>query len=202
MRALQCHQTGGFDELAVEDVAEPTPGPGEVLVAVAAASVNFVDTLVVAGRYQIPFAPPFTPGSDFAGTVAAVGSDVKGLAVGDRVHGMSRLGAFAELVAVHHLEVRKTGGPTARVRPPPHGADRPPAARRPPAPRPPCQGPVPANVAGPILRRIPDCVAGRPHTGHVVAWLAAHERPAARRPRRTRPARSPSSRPRTHPAIG
>ncbi|WP_083441798.1 NADPH:quinone oxidoreductase family protein [Nitriliruptor alkaliphilus] len=108
MRALQCHQTGGFDALAIEDVPDPSPGSGEVLVAVAAASVNFVDTLVVAGRYQIPFAPPFIPGSDFAGTVAAVGPDVTGFAVGDRVHGMSRLGAFAELVAVPEGAVRKT----------------------------------------------------------------------------------------------
>jgi NADPH:quinone reductase len=108
MRALQCHQTGGFDALAVEDVPDPSPGPGEVLVAVAAASVNFVDTLVVAGRYQIPFAPPFTPGSDFAGTVTALGPDVTGFAVGDRVHGMSRLGAFAELVAIPERAVRNT----------------------------------------------------------------------------------------------
>jgi NADPH2:quinone reductase len=108
MRALQCHQTGGSDALAVEDVQDPSPGPGEVMVAVGAASVNFVDTLVVAGRYQIPFAPPFIPGSDFAGTVAAVGPGVTGFAVGDRAHGMSRLGAFAELVAVPEGAVRRT----------------------------------------------------------------------------------------------
>jgi NADPH:quinone reductase len=108
MRALQCHQTGGFDALAVEDVPDPSPGSAEVLVAVAAASVNFVDTLVVAGRYQIPFAPPFIPGSDFAGTITAVGPGVTGFVVGDRVHGMSMLGAFAELVAVPERAVRRT----------------------------------------------------------------------------------------------
>lgn len=98
MRAIRCKEYGEPESLVLEDVPAPSPGPGEVLVDVHAASVNYPDALMVANRYQIPTPTPFTPGSDFAGTVRAVGSGVARPAVGDRVYGTVFGGAFAEQV--------------------------------------------------------------------------------------------------------
>ena len=78
----------------------PAMEPDLVRVRVAAASVNFPDVLLVAGTYQIPVTPPFTPGSEFAGTVVEVGDAVDGVAVADRVSGTVLVGAFAEEVVV------------------------------------------------------------------------------------------------------
>ena len=100
MRALRCLAWGTTDELAIEELADPAPGPGELVVEVAAAGINFPDLLVVAGRYQDKTPPPFTPGNEAAGTVAAVGAAVTGFAAGDRVMVTSRGGAFAERCVV------------------------------------------------------------------------------------------------------
>jgi NADPH2:quinone reductase len=86
--------------VTVEDRPTPTPGPGEVRVRVAAASVNFSDVLVVAGQYQVKVPPPFTPGSELAGTVAALGDGVTRFAVGDRVVATTMSGAFAQEAVV------------------------------------------------------------------------------------------------------
>lgn len=82
------------------DVPDPAPGPGEALVGVRAAGVNFPDVLFVAGGYQVRVPPPFSPGSEFAGEVLAVGSGVTSVGVYDRVAGSAMVGAFAEKVAV------------------------------------------------------------------------------------------------------
>ncbi|MDB6002918.1 MAG: Alcohol dehydrogenase, zinc-binding domain protein [Rhizobacter sp.] len=117
MKAVRCLRYGepsDFDEvLAVEEVEDPLPGEGEVLVDIAAAAVNFPDVLLIAGRYQVRLPVPFVPGSEFAGTVAAVGSGVGTVRPGDRVAGMTMTGAFAERVVV----------PGAALRPVPDGAD-------------------------------------------------------------------------------
>jgi NADPH2:quinone reductase len=73
MKALMCHRFGPIDQLTVEDVPSPTPGPGEVLVDVQAASINFPDVLIVQGLYQIKPSLPFSPGAELAGVVSAVG---------------------------------------------------------------------------------------------------------------------------------
>jgi len=87
MRAVRYHETGGPEVLRVdEDVPTPEPGPREVLIDVEAASVNPVDTYFREGDYEPP-GLPMIPGSDVAGTVAAVGTDVARWAVGDRVFG-------------------------------------------------------------------------------------------------------------------
>jgi NADPH2:quinone reductase len=78
------------------------------VVEVKASAVDFVDTLIAAGRYQIPVPTPFTPGNDFAGVVREVGPDVARFSVGDRVHGMAFIGAFAEQVAVAEAQLRPT----------------------------------------------------------------------------------------------
>jgi NADPH:quinone reductase len=83
MRAALVRTTGGPEVITVEELPDPTPGPGEVVVDVAAGGVNFIDTYQRRGRYKM--ATPFIAGSEGAGTVSAVGRDVRDIAVGDRV---------------------------------------------------------------------------------------------------------------------
>ena len=100
MRRIVCQQWGPPEGLVVEESADLEAGPGQVVVAVAAAGVNFVDALFVAGTYQIKVPPPFTPGSELVGRVVAVGDGVTGLAVGDRVLSSLGLGAWSSHVVV------------------------------------------------------------------------------------------------------
>ncbi len=100
MLAARCRQYGEPVSVSVERVDDPRAGPGEVVVDVVAAAVNFPDVLVVADRYQVHVPVPFTPGSEFAGTVRTVGPGVDHPAVGDRVTGAVLVGAFAEQVVV------------------------------------------------------------------------------------------------------
>ncbi|MGW4115998.1 NADP-dependent oxidoreductase [Actinosynnema sp. NPDC004786] len=103
MKAVRFHEYGDPDVLRYEDVEVPVPGAGQVRVRVTATSFNPVDGNIRAGRMQgpIPVALPHTPGLDVAGEVDAVGADVTGFAVGDRVVGflpMTGAGAAAEYV--------------------------------------------------------------------------------------------------------
>jgi NADPH:quinone reductase len=98
MKAIRVHETGGPHVLRYEDVPDPVPRPGELLVRIAAAGVNFIDIYRRTGLYSVPL--PFTPGTEAAGTVAAVGDGVTGFSVGDRVAYEGPLGAYAELQAV------------------------------------------------------------------------------------------------------
>jgi len=91
----------------VDEVADPTPGPGEVIIDVRAAGVNFPDVLSTYGRYQFKVDPPFVPGGEVAGVVSAVGDGVTGFAKGDRVAATMLSGAFAERVAVTSHMVAK-----------------------------------------------------------------------------------------------
>ncbi|HEX5616192.1 MAG TPA: NADPH:quinone oxidoreductase family protein [Acidimicrobiia bacterium] len=100
MRIVVCNELGGPDALVVEERDAPEPGPGQVRIAVRAAGVNYVDGLIAAGRYQIKIPPPFTPGSELAGVVDALGDGVDHLRVGDRVFASVGTGAFAERVVV------------------------------------------------------------------------------------------------------
>ena len=97
MRALVVESLGEvYAGAHVREVPTPTAGPGEVLVKVRAASVNFPDLLMTRGEYQFKPPLPFTPGLDLAGEVAALGEGVSGWKVGDAVVGGARLGGFAE----------------------------------------------------------------------------------------------------------
>ena len=96
MRALVCKQYGHFDDLVIEDRDDPVPGDDEILFDVRAAALNFADLLAIAGKYQVRTPPPFIPGNEAAGVVTAVGRNVTRFAVGDRVIGALRGGAFAE----------------------------------------------------------------------------------------------------------
>jgi NADPH2:quinone reductase len=98
MRAVRCLAYGEPETLVVAEIASPAPGVGEVLVDVSAASVNYPDVLLVRNEYQVSIAPPFTPGSDFAGTIRALGAGVSEWRVGERVCGTVFVGAFAERV--------------------------------------------------------------------------------------------------------
>jgi NADPH2:quinone reductase len=119
MRAVLCREYGPPEVLAVEDVPVPEPGAGEVRVRVGAAALNFPDVLLVANAYQVPVPLPFTPGSEFAGVVDAVGEGVLGVHVDDPVLGTAMTGALAEFIVVaadvlqHRpstLEVRDAAG--------------------------------------------------------------------------------------------
>ena len=98
MRAVLCRSFAPLDQLTVEELPDLEPGPGQVLVTVEAAGANFVDALLVQGLYQLKPALPFTPGMEVAGTVAALGDGVEGVAVGDRVLGTTFVGGFASQV--------------------------------------------------------------------------------------------------------
>jgi NADPH:quinone reductase len=100
MKALLCTRLGGPDDLEVSDLPEPVAGPGEAVVRVAAAALNFFDTLIIAGKYQVKPDLPFSPAAEFAGTVESIGPGVSGLAAGDRVVGNIGYGAARERVAV------------------------------------------------------------------------------------------------------
>jgi NADPH:quinone reductase len=98
MRALLCTQFGPPDLLEIRDVGSPAPGPGEVVVSVKAASVNFPDVLIIENKYQFKPPLPFSPGSELSGIVKEVGDGVSGLQVGDAVMAFTIYGAFAEAV--------------------------------------------------------------------------------------------------------
>jgi len=109
MKAIQVHQFGGPEVLALHEIPTPKPGSGEVLVRVRAAGVNPYDTYMRNGTYAIKPPLPYTPGSDAAGTVEAVGQGITRVKAGDRVYTATTLsGAYAEYALalesqVHHL---------------------------------------------------------------------------------------------------
>jgi NADPH:quinone reductase len=106
MRIVQCNAWGGLENLQLAEVAPPAgPGPGKVAVEVAAAGVNFADILMITGKYQERPLPPFTPGLEVAGRVAAVGSGVTRVKPGDRVLAMVDHGGFAEQVVARESDV-------------------------------------------------------------------------------------------------
>ena len=107
MRAVRVHELIGPDGLKVDEVGEPTPGKGEVLVEVKAAGLNFPDVLLTQGKYQFKPDVPFSPGGELAGDVVGVGEGVSRVKVGDRVAATMVHGAFAEKVVVPELGVAK-----------------------------------------------------------------------------------------------
>ena len=100
MRAIVASAIGPPEELTVETLPDPAPGPGEVLVDIRAAAVNFPDLLVIEGKYQIIPPHPFVPGKEGAGVIAAVGEGVDGLSVGDRAMVQVEWGTHAEKLAL------------------------------------------------------------------------------------------------------
>lgn len=99
MKALLCTRYGGPADLSITDIPDPAPGPGEAVVKVHAAALNFFDTLIIAGKYQTKPEMPFSPAAEFAGTVERLGTGVTSLKAGDRVLGYIGYGAARERVA-------------------------------------------------------------------------------------------------------
>ena len=118
MRAVLCKAYGPPESLILEDVPSPVPGPGDVIIEARAASVNFPDVLIIENKYQFKPTLPFSPGSEVAGVVKAIGDGVDGVKPGDKVMAFTTYGAFAEEVKVA----------ATRLVPIPEGMDYPSAA--------------------------------------------------------------------------
>jgi NADPH2:quinone reductase len=113
MRAAICPAYGPPEVVEIQVIPSQELAPGQARIAVQAAAVNFADVLIVANEYQVSVPPPFVPGSEYAGEVVEVASDVTEVAVGDRVFGAGIVGAFAE-------EARGTAQTLTRI---PDGVD-------------------------------------------------------------------------------
>ncbi|KQY97970.1 NADPH:quinone oxidoreductase [Pseudolabrys sp. Root1462] len=100
MKALLCTHYGPPEDLEVVEIVDPVPGPGEVLVRIKAAALNFFDTLIIQGKYQTKPTFPFSPSAEFAGVVESVGANVTDFKAGDRVLGFTGYGAAREKIAV------------------------------------------------------------------------------------------------------
>jgi NADPH:quinone reductase len=98
MKAVLCKAYGPPESLVIEDVESPTPGPGEVVISVKASGVNFPDVLIIQNKYQVKPPLPFSPGSEVAGVIKAVGENVTHVAPGDEVFAFTVYGGFAEEV--------------------------------------------------------------------------------------------------------
>lgn len=100
MRAIRCENWGGPESLVLRDLPDPAPGPGEVLIRIRAAGVNFPDVLIIQRKYQVRPELPFTPGAEIAGEIEAVGEAVTALKPGDRIFALCTTGGFAEKIAL------------------------------------------------------------------------------------------------------
>lgn len=96
MRALVCKEYGPPESMVIEELDDPVPGKGQILVDVAAAGINFPDVLSIAGKYQVKTPTPFVPGNEAAGVVSQLGEGVTEFAIGDKVIINTMGGAFAE----------------------------------------------------------------------------------------------------------
>lgn len=106
VRAIRCEQYGPPSDLVLRELPDPEPGAGEVVVQIEGASVNFPDTLFIQNKYQVSVPVPFTPGSEFVGTVIKADPGAAGVKVGDHVMGAAMVGAYAEQIAVAATSVR------------------------------------------------------------------------------------------------
>src|SRR6266699_1327718 len=100
VKAVLCKQYGPPETLVVEELPSPRAGPGEAVVSMKAASLNFPDLLIIQNKYQFKPPLPFSPGSELSGVVKEVGPGVEGVKPGDRVMALTTYGAFAEEVKV------------------------------------------------------------------------------------------------------
>ena len=114
MNSIRVHKTGGPEELRIEELPDPVPGPGELVVNIEAIGVNYLDIYQREGHYAVQ--RPFTPGSEAAGTVRALGSGVSDFRVGDRVVSQAMRGAYASRAVVAADRVVKIpDGVTSKV---------------------------------------------------------------------------------------
>jgi NADPH2:quinone reductase len=108
MKAVVCKAFGPPESLEIVELEAPRPGPGEIAIDVRAAAITFPDALMIEDKYQFKPKPPFVPGGDVAGVVAALGEGVAGFSIGDRVTGaLGLVGGFAERVVVRADAARR-----------------------------------------------------------------------------------------------
>jgi NADPH:quinone reductase len=100
VKALLSHRPGGPETLQLDEIADPQPGPGELLVRVRACSINYPDVLIIEDRYQLKPPRPFAPGSEIAGKVEVLGEGVAGWSAGDRVIAAVGFGGLVEKIVV------------------------------------------------------------------------------------------------------
>jgi NADPH2:quinone reductase len=100
VRALLSNEPGGPETLRIEELPDPEPGPGELLVRVRACSINYPDVLIIEDKYQLKPARPFAPGSEIAGEVEGLGVGVEGWSAGDRLIAATGFGGLAEKVVI------------------------------------------------------------------------------------------------------
>jgi NADPH:quinone reductase len=100
LRALLSHEPGGPETLRIDEVSDPSPDRGELLVRVRACSINYPDVLIIEDKYQLKPPRPFAPGSEIAGEVEAVGEGISGWSEGDRVIAATGFGGLAEKVVI------------------------------------------------------------------------------------------------------
>jgi NADPH2:quinone reductase len=114
MKAIRVHAAGGPEVMRLEDVPEPDPGPGEIVVRLEAIGINFIEVYQRTGQYSMKY--PYTPGREGAGVVTAVGEGVTSPRVGDRVASEQLVGAYAELAKTRADKVvRLPDGVSTRV---------------------------------------------------------------------------------------
>ena len=101
MRALLSTAIGGPETLQLQEIADPVPGLGDVLIAVKAVGVNYPDSLIIEDKYQFRPERPFAPGGEVAGTVIGLGDGTEGLSIGDRVIGFAGWGGMAEKLTLN-----------------------------------------------------------------------------------------------------
>ena len=100
MKALLSHSPGGPETLQIMEIADPEPGPGELLVRVRAAAINYPDVLIIEDKYQLKPPRPFAPGGEIAGEVIAVGEGVEDWSPGDRLIAVPGFGGLVEKIAI------------------------------------------------------------------------------------------------------
>jgi NADPH:quinone reductase len=105
MKVLLSKAPGGPETLSLEDVPDPVPGKGQVVVAVRACAINYPDVLIIEDKYQFKPPRPFAPGGEIAGVIEAIGEGVEGWAVGDRVIAVTGHGGFAEKIAIEAVRL-------------------------------------------------------------------------------------------------
>ncbi len=105
MKAILCNKLGLPEDLVLQEIEQPTPQSTEVLIRVHACGLNFPDTLIIQGKYQFKPDLPFSPGSDIAGVIMAIGSEVKHLKVGDEVLAITPWGGLSELMVIEESRV-------------------------------------------------------------------------------------------------
>lgn len=110
MRAARIERYGGPDAIEIVELDDPRPGPGQVVVDVEYAAVNFPDLLIMQNLYQVSVPLPFVPGSEYSGRIVEIGDGVTGWSLGDRVYGGAMAGAFSEKVLADAARLNRVPG--------------------------------------------------------------------------------------------